>query len=345
MKPISILIIGICIALIAVLSSCEKLVVGERPTNTPLENFQYVWEKFDTHYGLFIAKDIDWNEVYLNLLPLAEEAQSKEELFDVLASMVHILNDKHVNIYSTDPILKDYNSGEDGHLPAQEDYLFEIVKYNYLTEYHQLSEDIGYGKLSSGLGYIHISSFKDELKSFKKNAEEAIDKLYNTNGIVVDIRDHTGGDDRVSKYMAGRFATQKNLFMTTKKRNGNNHDDFADQIEWFVEKEGNNQYTKPVVLITSSHTISAGETFTLAMKENTNVMQVGDTTAGAFSDQVFFEMPNGWFFTVSVGDYRASDNQSYEGIGIAPDTFIRNEKKDVLSGIDKTLEKAIDLLQ
>jgi len=308
------------------------------------DNFQYVWEKFDQHYGLFLVKNVDWNEVYNNHLPLAQEAQSDAELFGVLSSMIRTLDDKHVNIYTTDPILRDYNSGTGGPHEAQEDFLFDVVRNNYLTEYHQLSDEMGYGKLPGNLGYIHLSAFKKELKQVKPDVERIMNSLYGSEGIIVDVRDHTGGDDRVSKYIAGRFANARNLFMTTKKRNGPQHDDFDPTIEWYVEPTGKSQFTKPVILLTSQHSISAAETFTLAMNENSNVMQVGDTTAGAFSDQIFFEMPNGWLISVGVGDYRASDGNSYEGKGIAPDVYIRNEKADLVNGMDEVLETAIAIL-
>lgn len=37
-----------------------------------------------------------------------------------------------------------------------------------------------------------------------------------------------------------------------------------------------------------------------------------------------------------------ADGLSYEGIGIAPDIFIKNQISDINAGIDKSLELAID---
>jgi len=36
------------------------------------------------------------------------------------------------------------------------------------------------------------------------------------------------------------------------------------------------------------------------------------------------------------------DGKSYVGIGIAPRIYSKNQKADVLEGVDKTLEMAID---
>lgn len=40
----------------------------------------------------------------------------------------------------------------------------------------------------------------------------------------------------------------------------------------------------------------------------------------------------------TIGD----DGKSYEGIGIAPHIYSKNLKADVLAGVDKTLELAIN---
>jgi carboxyl-terminal processing protease len=333
----------VLIAVLLSVTSCEEMMVGEPGDSSNENNFRLMWNEFDTHYGLFLVKNIDWNAVYATHLPKAKAAESDEELFSILSSALSILNDKHVNIYTNKPELADYNSGHQGSISGQEDFLFEVVKDKYLMEYQEVAEGFGYGKLTNNIGYIHISKFDDNLSVFKKGMDKALKNLGLTQKIIFDIRDHQGGSDNVSKYIAGRFASSKKLFMTSKKRNGPAHNDFEDVIKWYVEPEGSSQYTNPVILLTTSSTISAGESFTLAMRENDNVKHVGEKTAGAFSDTVPFQLLNGWLVTLGVGDYRGADGKSYEGVGITPHLASKNKKADVLNGIDKTLEFAITL--
>jgi C-terminal processing protease CtpA/Prc len=132
--------------------------------------------------------------------------------------------------------------------------------------------------------------------------------------------------------------------MTTRFRNGPGHADFTAPFEWYVAPEGKTRYTGPVVLLTNRTTQSAGETFTLAMRQITSVTQVGDSTYGIFSDNPQRELPNGWIFTVSTGDFRAADGRNYEGIGLAPQVLVQNRRAEVEAGQDKALEKAIGLL-
>jgi C-terminal processing protease CtpA/Prc len=132
--------------------------------------------------------------------------------------------------------------------------------------------------------------------------------------------------------------------MTTRKRNGPKRNEFTAAEEWYVEPTGKSQYTKPVVLLTSRFTQSAGETFSLAMNEMEHVTLMGDTTAGSYSDNPTTEMYNGWMFSLSIGDYRAADGKSYEGIGTAPDVWIRTSRQDLLNEKDPALEKAVEHL-
>ena len=320
------------------------MMIGAQVDNSNENNFRQMWEKFDSHYGLFLVKNIDWNKVYSSHLPLARAAKTDAELFSVLSSAVHVLDDKHINIYTNSQQLTDYNSGENGHIPAQQGFDFKIVREKYLTEYHEDTEDFAYGKLSSEVGYIYIGSFHGQFSFYEKNIEKAINFLASAKGIVFDIRDHKGGSDLVSKYIAGRFASSKKLFMTSKKKNGPGHDQFEAAVNWYVEPAGISQYTKPVILLTTSTTISAGETFTFAMRENATVTHMGTTTAGAFSDVIPYQLPNGWIITIGVGDYRGSDGKSYEGLGITPKIISENKNADILKGVDKTLEMAREIL-
>jgi carboxyl-terminal processing protease len=75
-----------------------------------------------------------------------------------------------------------------------------------------------------------------------------------------------------------------------------------------------------------------------------HVTIVGDTTSGAFSDMNSRELPNGWIYTLSIGDWRTFDGISYEGIGLPPDIVVQNDSTDVANGRDEALEKAISII-
>ena len=337
------------IGLTFIMASCEEELIGPEKANTPTNNFEQFWKTFDEHYGMFEVKNINWKAVHDQFKPRVHDQMTDEELYKVLSEMIILLNDNHLNLYPTNgelPVFPggvlSYRNGQLNILKVQEDFSLEVVK-KYCQDYQQVTENIGYGKLPNNLAYVNIKG-TDRLKEVKKQMEKVMVDIADARGVIIDSRGFYGGYDPVSQYLAGCFASSKKLYMTTKKRNGPAHADFTETYEWYVEPKSRNPYTKPVVLLTSRFTQSAGETFGLALRQFDHVKTVGDTTAGSFSDNPNFELFNGWIFSVSVGDYRAPGGISYEGIGMAPHVYSKTTKEDLLNGKDSALEKAMEML-
>ncbi|UOQ52036.1 S41 family peptidase [Hymenobacter cellulosivorans] len=323
-------------------TGCEKMLVGPQVTNTPEENFDLLWREFDQLYGSFEVRGVDWNGLYAQYRPQVTPATSEAELLGIVGHLLDHLNDGHVWIATPGDPPRRYDSGK--HY-AKTDFDLSVVKSRYLKNAQQIGNDVTYGTLANGrLGYVHLLSLGASPKFYEEAMGKALDALKDTEGLIVDARELTGGDDRSSQLVASRFASARKLFMTSRWRNGPGHQDFTPRVEWYVQPGGAWQYRKPVVLLTNRFTQSAGETFTLAMRQNPNVTQLGDSTYGIFSEATRRELPNGWIVSLSVGDYRAADGQSYEGIGLAPQVLVKNRKQDVLAGRDEALEKAMQRL-
>lgn len=316
--------------------------------NSAVENFEYFWNLFDTHYGLFEAKKIDWSEIHTRFRSQVNESTTDEELYKVLTAMIIELNDNHVTLYPTTGTLPAfpggvlrYNNDKLIIEKAQDDYDLAVVK-NYVKDLKEITGSIRYGHLSATVGYINIGSHTDSRKVVAKVMDQILQELSHTKSIVIDIRGDYGGHDAIAQYMAGNFTTESKLYMITRKKNGPGHDDFTKPVHWFAEPRGHFIYTKPLILLTSRFTQSAGETFTLAMKEFDHVKVMGDTTAGGYSDNPTMELPNGWMVSLSIGDYRAADGKSYEGVGTAPHVYGRTSKEELLAGKDSLLERALE---
>lgn len=332
-----------------IMASCEEELIGPEKANTPTNNFEQFWKTFDEHYGLFDVKNVDWNLIHDQFRSRVNDQMTDAELYKVLSDMMVLLNDNHLNLYPTNgelPVFPggvlSYRNGELTILKVQEDYDIEVVK-KYITGFNQVTENIGYGKLANNVAYINIKG-TDGLKEVEKQMEKVMMDVADAQGVIIDARGFYGGFDAVSQYLAGCFASSDKPYMITKKRNGPAHTDFTTPITWNVAPQTSKPFTKPVIVLTSRFTQSAGETFTLALKQFDHVKSLGDTTAGSFSDNPNFELFNGWIFSVSVGDYRSVNGTSYEGIGMAPDVFIKTTKEDLLHDKDVTLEKAMELL-
>jgi carboxyl-terminal processing protease len=329
-------LLGIVSAAIIGLSSC----------NAPTKNFDEMWKGYDEWYGTFEVRHIRWDSLYNIYRPQVNDNMSNTELYNVLGAVIAPLNDIHAFLQPTSDGLPRYESNEFIRThKVQQDFSIDVIKQSYLPTLTTVDENLHYGILAENIGYIHFAAFDMPVKFYEQQMNTIMTALKNTKGIIVDIRNHGGGDDMVSRYVAGWFAQERKLFMTVRKRNGTAHNDFTAPEYWYVEKQDNYQYTKPVRMLTTRWTASAGETFTWAMNTQSQIKQMGDTTAGGFTDVISRELPNGWLYFVGVGDYRNANGQSEEGKGVAPATYIINTKSDIDAGKDKVLEAAIEELR
>jgi C-terminal processing protease CtpA/Prc len=292
-------------------------------------------------YGLFEVKQVDWRALYSQYRSQVSASTTDNELFAIFSQMLGQLNDGHVWLLKPGPDHKRFDSGISY---ADDDFSLSVAK-SYLESVKEVRTGEGvkivYGRLPGNIGYVYLEDLGQQPDFYEKSMDDVLSFLEDTKGIIVDARSIEGGEDRSAQHVAGRFASERKLFMTSRFRNGPAHTDFTSPLVWHVEPAGKSQYTRPVILLTTRITGSAGESFTLAMRENANVQHWGDTTYGAFSDNPRRELPNGWIYTISVGDFRAADGKSYEGIGIAPERVVTNSKEDIESGKDKVLETAM----
>lgn len=322
--------------------ACDPGLLDAETRADPIANFDALWRDFDRYYGLFEVKEIDWPALRALYAPRVGPDTDEAELYAIFGELLGHLHDTHVSLYPAgDPELPVWNHLRvDGEMPPG-NYDHAMLRERYLVEHHDLGPLAEYGRLAGEVGYVHLRLFDGSRRDWEDTMDTILDDLGDAPGIVVDVRDNPGGLDPLVQYVAGRFAAERALFMTSRKRSGPAHDDFTPVESWYVEPTGSRQYTGPVVLLTSFLTQSAGETFTLAMRTQPHVTQLGEPTNGALSDNMMRELPNGWLFTISVGDYRDAAGVSHEGKGVPPDVEVDNTPEEVLAGVDRALEQAL----
>ena len=332
--------------LVAVISfcSCTKVLIGKEQPNTRTKNFEILWQDFDQHYGAFAAKGIDWKMAYAQYKPMISDTMSDAAFFDVCKKLLNVLDDNHVYLRPlANTGLPWYSGGILGKTTV-EDY-DRNVELAYLSEFKKINSAIECGKFPGNVGFLNLLNFEEDIATYTKAMDNALAYLKNTKGIVVELRNNDGGEDRVAQYIANRFASERHLSFTSRLRNGPAYDDFSTPIEFFTQPEGSSQYTKPVIVMTDLNTYSSGETFVLAMLQNKNVTTLGDVTGGALSDAVERELPNGWLYRLPIADVRDANGNNLEDIGILPQVKIQNTKDELETGHDKALEKALEMLR
>jgi len=318
----------------------------------PEKNFERLWKAYDMNYAIFRAKSVDWQALYHVYRPKVTPETTEDELFVIMANMLGHLNDNHVLLMT-----------EDQSRFSCAGYLGEVFGDKGLAAYEEVMQQrpapggyfkepletragdiFGFGWAAEDVGYVHFSKFEGVRQS-REAIDEIIRALATAKAIIVDVRRNGGGDDRVGKAIADRFADTKRLYMTTQTRIGLKHDDFAPKKYWYVEPDGPDQFTKPVILLIDRLSISAAENFALAMRVLPHVTLVGDFTSGCFADMYWDTLPNGWKFTVSYKLFLDHRGMCWEGIGVPPDIKQINTEEDTEAGRDGVLELAIALLE
>lgn len=308
----------------------------------PEKNFEHLWKTYDRNYALFGAKHIDWDALYKVYRPRVTSKTTDDELFQIIADMLGNLNDNHVRLSSPK---RQFQSGILGQM-KMDDFSLDLVKQKYLKGKSKPLVDgvFDYGWLTDSVGYFHFRGF-GRLEQTQVAIDEIIKEFKDAKAIVIDVRGNGGGDDRVGKLIADRFADRKRLYMKTAIRNGARHDDFTPWKYWYLEPSGPIQFTKPVILLTHRFSVSAAENFALAMRVLPHVTVVGDATSGVFADVYGDRMPNGWTFSVSFKLFIDQTGFCWEGIGVPTDIRETNTKQDIEQQRDKVLELAVSLIE
>ncbi len=322
------------------------------PDPTPSNTFQAMWEMMDLDYGFFSERHIDWHARLTEFAPKAAQAKDDDALQEVLIEALRGFNDDHVQLQrvrkgeatgvfnarnsATVRLLRqaftnqtEYKDPKQFEKAWMRDVRAQIQRRLTDSKGPMLNGTLIWGKLPGNVGYISFSrmvAFREGVSSLEDSTaaedlalvgpriDEAIAALAATRAMIVDVALNPGGRDLVSAEIADRFADQRRLAFTTSLRRPQGRE----PQERYIEPRGPAQYLKPVYLLTSERTVSAGETFTLMMRRLPQVTQIGQPTAGSLSDILQKPLPGAFRVTIPNESDRDPDGELYEGRGIAP---------------------------
>lgn len=322
-------------------SSCKKMFVPE-PANNPEAIFEHLWNAYNEDYAPFEERNVDWDRAYDKYRPLVKSSTTEKELFKVLSEMMSLTKDAHV--WLTAPVYGHYNANK-YYGERFEDELFNLenIRINYLKSGYKNDHHsrYTYGMLKNeNIGYIHLASVGDNFLKL----ENLLDEFSGASSYIIDLRHNGGGDFTWAFKAMGRLTQKDEYAFRSKTKNGKGKDDYTPWFDWYLKPNGT-YVGKPVVVLTDRYTVSAAERATMAFKKLPNIMVMGDTTNGSISTLIGRELANGWAYSIGSQKIEMFDGINYEGKGIPPDVFFKNNMADVNAGIDRVLEKAIERLK
>lgn len=260
---------------------------------------------------------------------ITEGDQLAKQLTDDLANLVH---DKHLMVgFDPGRVPPDRNMGPPPKSLAQWKRMAppEMVK-------RALASSLGVEKvdhLTPKIGYLNLSGFPPPFIVSGRYAA-AMDKLGDTDGLIIDLRENHGGGPDAVALLVSYFVDQR-----TRLNDIWDRDTGVTTKYWTVDQPGGKRYgaRKPVLILTGPGTMSAGEDFAYTMQALKRATLIGERTWGGAHPTRPFRL-NDHFFASIPGARSISPitHTNWEGVGVVP---------DVAATPDKTLAAAKELMQ
>ena len=320
------------------LSGLTACIREEEYTNDPIGNFDQLWKIIDERYCFLDYKGIDWKKIGERKRKFIEPEMDDLDLFQVLSDMLYELQDGHVNLTSTDN-----QTHFDFWLDSPRNFSEATIESNYyLGQNYQQTAGFKYKILNDKVGYIYYEKFSEGIDN--NDLDRVFSYFSNCKGLIIDVRQNSGGNATNSAKIASRFTEKKILTGYICHKTGPGHNDFSEPYAIYLEPAKGIRWQKKVAVLTNRHSYSATNDFVNHMRCLPNVTIVGDKTGGGSGMPFSSELPNGWTIRFSASPH-FDKNMNHIEWGINPDVKVDINYKDEANGFDTIIEEARKLLK
>jgi hypothetical protein len=305
------------LTLTLVLCSCRENI---NESTDPNNVFETLWTVLDKKYCFFEFKDVDWDEVHERYAGLVDTCSSQASLLQILGDMICELKDGHVNLYAAQNVVRYWKWFED--YPKNYD---EKIIENYLGSDYLISGGLEYKMLDDNIGYISYLSFSSTIND--AGLDYILTYFKNCAGIILDVRNNSGGDLSNVEKLASRFTEETVISGYISHKTGTGHNDFSTPYSIKLEPSSRVRCTNKVVVLTNRLCYSATNDFVSTMRYLPNVTIMGDQTGGGCGFPLSSMLPNGWSIRFSSCPTYDRDMNLTEA-GIAPDVSVSQDLTD-----------------
>jgi len=180
------------------------------------------------------------------------------------------------------------------------------------------------------IGYLKFNMFTDN-SSAEFNSVLNEFKQKNVKGVILDLRDNSGGLLAECEKIASNFIPSGILLWTR------NRDGLTEPL-----KIKGQEFNLPLVVLINNGTASAAEILTGVIKDYNVGTIIGENTFGKGVIQQIFNLPGSYTLKVTVEEYLTPDKIEINGKGITPDITVQNNPDKPQE--DLQLQKAIEIL-
>jgi len=310
-------------------------------------NFESLWKIMDEHYCYFTYKNINWDSIgnVYRLKIQRPDTLNDVTFFRICGNMLNELKDGHVNLASSFDVSRYWK----WYLDYPDNFNSTILYSDrYLGKSYRIAGGFNYNVIpKTAIGYIYYGDFSSGFSG--ANLSYAIATLGNCDGIIIDVRNNSGGVLTYAEDIATRFTSQSITYGYMRHKTGPGHDDFSAPIaQNLTPYSGNSILTnwvkKPVVVLTNRSCYSATNDFVCIMKQLPNVAIIGDQSGGGGGLPMNSELPNGWMVRYSACPMYDTNMDNIE-FGITPDIKVDMSSTDIAKGIDTIIETAMTYIK
>lgn len=297
------------------------------------DSFDILVADMARNYSFFEHKQIDWKSLTDRYREQATTAASTTDFAIVVNQMLGELKDMHISMKRKGRRFIPYKTG------FAANYDFRAVGLE-LTEQQAIGKFGIVAVTKSGFGYVLINTLNGISEREMSEMVQQIAEMFETPGIILDLRRNRGGAEDVAAAIAGMFTRTQLVYGRQAFRSGPEPDEFMEtspRVLWPTKGE---KFDGPIVCLIGPGTASSGEGFAMMMKANPDCKLVGMPTRGASGNPAPAELPNGVDVWYSRWKSLLPDGTPIEDVGIKPDI----EVKHVFDDTDATFQKAIEIL-
>jgi CubicO group peptidase (beta-lactamase class C family) len=339
--------------------------VAAKSETDPVAAFDIFAATFSEHYPFFENRNVDWPSVTETHRLQVSASTTDEQLARIFADMLRPLGDAHTNVAVGGSAV--FQGGRPGSAvagyeefgPFLERVMTSTARYlgveletwgNGLIAYAELPDSVGYLRIVAFDGFSETDRIDDDRAELSKALDEMFgsDRIEKLKGLIIDLRVNGGGSDELALQLAGHFTDVTYPAYSKQARNDAvDPKKFTSPQVISVQPSSGARFTGPIVVLTASLTVSAGETFTQAMlNRQPSPIRIGGNTQGVSSDVLQRHLPG---CTVTFGlpneDFVTEDGVSFDRFGIPPDICIPTfSETEFAEANDAAMDKARELI-
>jgi carboxyl-terminal processing protease len=196
--------------------------------------------------------------------------------------------------------------------------------------------------LPSGQAYIAFNQFTPELT---KEFNDALRNFQNAPGLIIDLRNNSGGSSQALYPLATSFYNAKTLFLRDTNRTGREMHD-APPMEIFIGERGKQLYSGLVAILVGPRSGSTAELFAAALQDTKRAIVIGSQSCGcAVGINKQRRLTGGGVLEIAEILWLTPSARKIEGDGVVPDQVVVSKITDLQQKRDPVLAAAEKVLQ